>query len=72
MTAFLSSRFVLVGCLAFAVLFATTGVMLVALFRKDRVKTGVQMRSFGFFLEASGSAAKKAKNRASQESNFRS
>ncbi len=47
--------------LIFAVL---GGVVLIvtALYKKDRVKTGLRLRSFGFYLEASGNNRKGEKN----------
>jgi hypothetical protein len=63
MTILPDARVELFGCLAFAILLATIVVMLVALLRKDSVKTGVHLRSFGFFLEAKGTASKRGKPR---------
>ena len=54
MTTFLEAHLELFGLFAIFVALGIISVILLALCRKDHVRTGVRLRSFGFFLEARG------------------
>jgi hypothetical protein len=69
MTAFLEAHLGLLGLLAMLVTIGIVSVILLALCRKDHVRTGICLRSFGFFLEARGNSGepKSKKPRALQQ-----